>query len=215
MIRTIGVAVASFWLFVAATGAAFAHPHVWIKAKAEIAYAADGTVTAIRHQWAFDEAYSAFAVQGLDANNDGKITPDELSELAKLNVESLHEFGFFTSARANGAKVTFAQPVDYGLTFDKGVLTLTFTLPLKSAMPARRSFGLDVSDETYFVAFEWDAAEDAVKTASAPAGCTLRVTRPKPLEAEQRQLLALDQFTANTARTFGDQFANKALVACP
>jgi ABC-type uncharacterized transport system substrate-binding protein len=214
-IRTlVCLAALSVSLF-AATAPALAHPHVWITARAEIRYAPDGRVTGIRHQWAFDEAYSAFAVQGLDKNNDGKLTPDELEELAKVNVESLHEFGFFTVARANGAKVAFSQPVDYGLTFDKGVLTLTFTLPLKSPMPARRSFGVEVADETYFVAFEWDAAEDAVKTASAPAGCVLRVTRPRPLESAERQRLAEDQFSATVARSFGDQFANKALVACP
>jgi ABC-type uncharacterized transport system substrate-binding protein len=198
-----------------AAGPALAHPHVWVTARAEILYGADGVVTGIRHQWAFDEAYSAFAVQGLDTNNDGKLSPGELAELAKVNVESLHEFGFFSTAKANGAKVAFAQPVDYGLTFEKSVLTLSFTLPLKTPMQARKSFGLDVSDETYFVAFAWADADDAVKTSAAPAGCTLRFSRPKPLDEKDRQRLSEDQFSANVARTFGDQFTNKALVACP
>ncbi|MGL4727219.1 MAG: DUF1007 family protein [Bosea sp. (in: a-proteobacteria)] len=215
MIRAIFLALTAAAATLFAAMPATAHPHVWITARAEILYAPDGSVTGIRHQWGFDEAYSAFAVQGLDKNNDGKLTPDELEELAKVNVESLHEFGFFTTAKANGAKVAFIQPVDYGLTFDKGVLTLKFILPLKSPMQARKSFGIDVSDDTYFVAFEWAKEEDAVKTSAAPAGCTLRVTRPKPLEQQDRQRLSEDQFSATVARTFGDQFANKALVACP
>jgi ABC-type uncharacterized transport system substrate-binding protein len=215
VIRAVILAFGVFFGAVMPTVPALAHPHVWITAQAEILYGAEGAVTGIRHQWAFDEAYSAFAVQGLDKNNDGRLTPDELEELAKVNVESLHEFGFFTNAKANGAKVAFAQPVDYGLTFDKSVLTLTFTLPLKAPMPARKSFGLEVADDTYFVAFAWADVEDAVKIRAAPAGCTLRFTRPKPLDEKDRQRLSEDQFSANVARTFGDQFTNKALVACP
>src|SRR3954447_24719410 len=83
---------------------ALAHPHIWVTAKAEIVYAPDGKVTSVRHAWTFDPAYSAFSVQGLDKNNDGKLTPDELQELAKVNAESLSEFGFFTVLKANGAK---------------------------------------------------------------------------------------------------------------
>jgi ABC-type uncharacterized transport system substrate-binding protein len=215
VIRAVILAICAVFGVAIVAGPALAHPHVWVTARAEILYGADGAVTGIRHQWAFDEAYSAFAVQGLDKNNDGKTTPDELEELAKLNVESLHEFGFFSTAKANGAKVAFAQPVDYGLTYDKSVLTLSFTLPLKAPMQARKSFGLEVSDETYFVAFAWADAEDAVRINAAPPGCTLRFTRPKPLDEKDRQRLSEDQFSANVARTFGDQFANKALVACP
>jgi ABC-type uncharacterized transport system substrate-binding protein len=215
VIRALILAICALFGVATWSAAALAHPHVWITAQADILYGADGAVTGIRHQWAFDEAYSAFAVQGLDTNNDGRFSAEELAELAKLNVESLHEFGFFTNARANGAKVAFVQPVDYGLAFDKGVLTLSFTLPLKTPMQARRSFGLEVSDDTYFVAFAWADAEDAVRIRAAPAGCTLRFTRPKPLDPQDRQRLSEDQFSANVARTFGDQFTNKALVACP
>jgi hypothetical protein len=72
-----------------AAAPALAHPHVWITARAEVAYAANGQVTGIRHAWTFDEAYSAFVTQGLDKNGDGKLAPDELAELAKVNTESL------------------------------------------------------------------------------------------------------------------------------
>ncbi|MGG3815578.1 DUF1007 family protein, partial [Methylorubrum rhodesianum] len=61
----------------AASSPASAHPHVWITAKAELAYEA-GRVTGIRHAWTFDPEYTAFLTQGLDANGDGKVSPEEL-----------------------------------------------------------------------------------------------------------------------------------------
>lgn len=209
------------------SGGAGAHPHVWVTARAQILYTPDGNVTGVRHAWTFDEAYSTFAVQGLDKDKDGKLSTEELAPLAKVNVESLHEFGFFTRARANGAKQGFTEPVDYSLAFDKGMLTLTFTLPLKAAAPARRSFGLEVFDETYFVSFGWAEGEDAVTVANAPAGCKVAITRPKTdAPAQQQSLdgatggsgqqpLGEDFFNSLAGRSFGAQLAHKALVACP
>ena len=192
-----------------------AHPHVFVTAESQILYTIEGNVTGIRHRWVFDEAYSAFAVQGLDKNNDGKITPDELADLAKLNVESLHEFGFFTVARANGKKQAFAQPEDYSLNLENKTLALTFTLPLKIPAAAQKSFGLEVFDETYFVSFAWAEGDKPVNLASSPAGCVLTLTRPKTASVASPPTLSEDFFTSQSGQNFGIQFANKALVVCP
>src|SRR3954469_23009148 len=88
-------------------GPALAHPHVWVTAKAQIAFAPGGKVTAIRHAWTFDAAYSTYVTQGLDKNGDGTLTPDELQDLAKENAESLVEFDYFTALKANGTKPAF------------------------------------------------------------------------------------------------------------
>src|SRR3954471_353135 len=76
--------------------AASAHPHVWVVAKSAVVYAPDGTVVGIRHSWAFDDMYSAFATQGLDQKTKGEFTREELQSLAQVNVESLKEYDFFT-----------------------------------------------------------------------------------------------------------------------
>ena len=80
---------------------AAAHPHVWIVARSEIVFDAEGKLIGFRHTWTFDPAYSAFAVTGLDSHRDGKPDPDKLAELAKTNVESLEEWGYFTAAMVN------------------------------------------------------------------------------------------------------------------
>lgn len=196
--------------------AAWAHPHVMVTAKAQIIYGKDGKVTAIRHAWAFDETYSVYAVQGLDADKNGILTSAELAELAKVNVESLAEFGYFTIAKANGKAQPFGAPFDYELAFANNVLTLTFTLPLASPAVANRSFGLEIADPTWFVAFTLAPGDDAVVLKDAPAGCVLKLTRPKPPElAPNTNTLSEEFFTSGGGASVGLQFVNRALVACP
>lgn len=195
-------------------GPAEAHPHVWVKAKAEILFAPDGSVKAIRHHWSFDEAYSAYITQGLDKNGDGKLTPDELAELAKVNMDSLPEVEFFTIAKINGRKQEFGTPTDAGLVFENKILTLNYTLPLKNPPPKSRSFGIEVGDPTYFVAFEIVDAPDAVVTRDAPAGCLVRVNRPPKLDDDVAQKLAQEDITA-TPDMSGYEVTTRALVACP
>jgi ABC-type uncharacterized transport system substrate-binding protein len=194
---------------------ALAHPHVWVTARAEIVYAEDGRVTGVRHVWTFDPAYTAYVTQGLARNGDGKLSPDELQELAKVNAESLVDFDYFTVLKVNGAKQAFDAPRDYGMTMDKDQVTLSLVLPLKG--PAKgKTMSLEVYDPTFFVSFGLAEGEDAVRLAGAPKGCAATVSRPKPLDTTQQQKLSEAFFEALTAASnYGSNFANRAIVACP
>ena len=194
---------------------ALAHPHVWVTAKAELIYASDGKVAAVRHSWTFDEAYSAFVTQGLDKNNDGKLSSDELQEVAKVNTESLAEFEYFTHLKANGAKQAFDAPQGATMAFENGAATLSFHLPLKKPA-ANKMVALEVYDPTFFVAFAMAEGNDAMKLANAPQGCAMTVSRPKPVEAAQQQRLSEAFFQALTATSdYGAGQSNKVIVACP
>lgn len=200
-------------LTVAFAGGAAAHPHVFVKAKAEIVFAPDGSVQAIRHRWSFDEAYSAYITQGLDKNGDGKLTPDELADLAKTNTDSLPDVDFFTIAKINGKQQAFGTPGEESMSYADKVLTLTYTLPLKSPVKAR-SFGIEIGDPTYFVAFDIVDEPDAVVTRGAPQGCIVRVNRPPKLDDATQKRLAEADITA-TPDVSGLEVTTRALVACP
>lgn len=194
---------------------ASAHPHVWVTAKAELVYGQDGKVTAVRHHWTFDEGYSAFATQGLDANGDGKLSRDELQPFAQTSMESLPEFGFFTTVKVNGAKAAMGTPRDPYMTFEAPRLTLHFELPLKEPA-ANRLVVLEVYDPTFFVEFSPAEGADAVKLVNGPAGCALTVSRPKPAQAAATKDLSESFFQSLKAdSTFGSQFGNRAMAACP
>ena len=191
-----------------------AHPHVWITAKAEIVYAADGNVSGVRHHWTFDAGYSAYLTQGLDKNGDGKLTPDELQDMAKENAESLVDFDYFTVLKVNGAKQAFEPPREYGMTFENGLARLSLLLPVKSA-PNGKTLSLEVYDPTFFVSFSLAEGDDAVRLAGAPKGCAATVARPKPAAADQQKLSESFFEALTSASNYGSNFANRAIVACP
>src|SRR3954447_294953 len=134
------------------TAAARAHPHVWVTVKSELVYAPDGSVTGVRHAWTFDDMFSVFATQGIESKKKGEFTREELAPLAEVNVTSLKEFDFFTSAKADGKKTAFQQPIDYYLEYKDNVLTLNFMLPLEKPVKSK-NMQVDIFDPTYFVDF--------------------------------------------------------------
>ncbi|MBZ6077398.1 DUF1007 family protein [Microvirga puerhi] len=194
---------------------ALAHPHVWVTAKAELVYDGEGRITGIRHAWTFDKAYSAFVTQGLDKNGDGKLTPDELQDLAKENTEALSEFDYFTVLKGNGRKQEFGAPRDYRMEYADEAVTMSYLLPLRAPAPAK-TVSFEVYDPTYFVSFSL-AEGDAVTLAGAPQGCATNISRPKNTEPPPQAQPMSEAFfqTLTAASTFGGQFANKAIVACP
>jgi len=200
-----------------ATTSASAHPHVWVTVKSELVYAPDGTLTGVRHAWTFDDMFSTFATQGLEAKKKGEFTREELAPLAKVNVESLKEYDFFTYATANGKKVEFKEPAEGSyLVFDpkETVLTLHFELPLKAPLKAT-DLSIEVFDREYFVDFSLDE-KDPIKLAGAPALCKLTIGKPQEMGAAlQQQLSQLGPDQRDPSLTVGSEFANKIQVKCP
>jgi ABC-type uncharacterized transport system substrate-binding protein len=195
---------------------AHAHPHVWVTMKTELVYAPDGTLTGIRHAWAFDDMFSAFATQGLESKEKGKFTREELAPLAKVNVESLKEFGYFTFVTADGDKVALTDPKDgeYYLDYTNSILTLHFTLPLKKPVKAK-DLRVEIYDETVFVDFAFEK-EKPVSAANLPSGCSVSHELPRELTfQESKKLAEIPADQKNTSMAWGAQLANKIYVKCP
>lgn len=193
--------------------AAAAHPHVWVTFKGEFVFAPDGTVSAVRYAWKFDEMFSAFATQGLDKDNDGKFSREELAELAEVNVTSLKEFNYFSVAKSGGKDVAFGDPKDYWLEADKdNVLTLNFTLPLKSKA-ASSGLTVEVFDPTWFV--DLSVAEaGAMQLSGAPAGCAATASKPEPPSTDSTKLSESFFSSLTAASQFGSQFASRITLTC-
>lgn len=194
--------------------AAQAHPHVWVTMHTELVYAADGSITGVRQKWAFDDMFSAFATQGLESKEKGKFTREELAPLAKVNVESLKEYDYFTYMTADGQKTALADPAPgYYLDYQDSVLTLNFTLPLKAPVKAKE-IKVDIFDPTIFVDFAF-AKDKPVTLAGAPQ-CKLDVQLPREMTFQEGKALSeIPADQPNTSMAWGAQFANKILVHCP
>jgi ABC-type uncharacterized transport system substrate-binding protein len=210
MIRAVLLAIVTL----AFAAPALAHPHVWVTMRTELLYAPDGTITGVRHHWAFDDMFSAFATQGLDAKEKGHFTREELAPLAKVNVESLKEYDYFTYATADGTKVPLSDPAPgYWLDYKDTILTLNFVLPFKTPVKAKE-LKIEVYDPTIFVDFEW-AKDQPVHLIGAPH-CMADVVKPREMTyAEGQALSNIPADQTNTTMAWGAQFSNKILVHCP
>jgi ABC-type uncharacterized transport system substrate-binding protein len=158
------------------------------------------------------------AIQGLDTNGDGVYSKEELAPLAKVNVESLHEFGYFTFVHFgdDNKPLPLGAPKDYWVEYQDPVSTLHFTLPLKTPLdPRPRPVAVDVYDPTFFVAFGF-AKKDPVKVSgSIPADCKVELEKPDAEAAADAKALTeafFSQLGPNS--NFGSQFAQTVNITC-
>ncbi len=216
MFRKILFLIVGLLGLIAAAPHARAHPHVWVTMTSEILYAPDGSITGVRHAWTFDDMFSAFATQGLAQKTQGQFTREELASLAKVNVELLQEYGYFTYIKVDGKqrKGVLLDPIDYYLDYDpkETMLTLHFTLPFKTPLKAK-SLDVEVYDPEFFIDFAF-ADKDQVRLVHAPEKCAASVVKPHDdfFSAAAR----LDKSQAWEANAgMGASFANRISVTCP
>jgi ABC-type uncharacterized transport system substrate-binding protein len=212
--NSIQLCILAFIMCISYTSRTQAHPHVSVQAQSELVYDASANLTGVRHHWTFDESFSTFAVQGLDSKKDGKYTREDLADLAKTNVESLSEFGYFSSGKSSGKKLEFSDPKDQWLEFTNKKLTLHFFLPLKAPISGR-AVTFEVYDPTYYVDFSF-VETNPVTLSGAPAACTVTIKKPPQLDATKSKNLSEDFFAQMSATSnYGAGYATHALVVCP
>jgi ABC-type uncharacterized transport system substrate-binding protein len=212
--RRIGAALAAVVAF-AVPNPASAHPHVWVTVRSHVAFTPDGKVGSVIHDWTFDEMYSSFAVQGL-AQPGQLAKREDFAPLAKENAGGLAQIGYFTTLKIAGKSVDFGEVTDYWMEERPDhLVTFHVVLPLKEAVPPGKFFSLLVADPEFFIDFEFDD-KDAITLDNAPAGCSLSVAKPKPLEAGESAKLSESFFSGLApGSNFGFKMASRAIIACP
>jgi ABC-type uncharacterized transport system substrate-binding protein len=205
-------------LFALAAVRAEAHPHVFVDGKTEVVFDQSGRMAAVRNIWQFDEAFTQYAIQGLDTNGDGKLSDAELKPLADVNVKSLKEYKFFTHLTVGRDEGKFVPPTEYWLEFHGGRLTLFFTLPLEKPMVAGKHTMLEIFDPEYFVAFTF-VKDNPIKLVDAPKGCSSAYHPPRELDASTMAILAaipVDQHDLPPElRQAASVLTNHITISCP
>ena len=160
-------------------GPAASHPHMWITVETTVLYD-KGNFTGLRQKWIFDEFYTAMAIEGLDKNHDGVYSREELAELAKVNMDGLKEYSYFTYPVVDGKDVKLQDPNEYWLEHDDGVLSLHFTVPFDEPIPAKaKGFAYVVQDPTYYIAFLPAKADPVRFGQGSPKSCKVEIGNPK------------------------------------
>ena len=203
----VGAALLAVW-----ASPAIAHPHVWVTAASELIYGPNGSVTAIRHAWTFDDMFSTYALQGIVTKKKGNYTREELAPRAQTNVDSLKEYGFFTYAKVDGKKEPFLAPIDYFLDYQNATLVLHFTLPFKTPIHTKQLV-VEIFDPSYFVDFALQK-QDPFRLVGAPASCSTTIQRPNDGTAAAQKLGEANFLNGNNSN-YGAMFANRITVDCP
>jgi ABC-type uncharacterized transport system substrate-binding protein len=79
-----------------------------------------GNLTALQHKWTFDESYTMTALERWKKNHEGGYDSKQLAELAKVNIDSLKEFGYFTYIVLGDQAVKLGEPQKYWLEYKNG-----------------------------------------------------------------------------------------------
>jgi ABC-type uncharacterized transport system substrate-binding protein len=198
------IAVVAPLVGLASAGPALAHPHLFTEVKAQVLFDAEKRIAGIGQVWVFDDVYSATALDGYDPNGDGKVDATELAAMATENMTQLKEYSYFTEAKIEGTAVPFGDPIEAVLNKDdKGVLSLSFILPVKDPQAmGTLKFIFKVYDPDNFIAFNFANVDGTVLGPQAPAGCGLTQTPPDPN-------------ALTDTMTWGESLATAITIACP
>jgi ABC-type uncharacterized transport system substrate-binding protein len=208
----LAAALAAFSIFGA--GSALSHPHVWVSTESTVVFE-NGSITALDQRWTFDDMYSAMATQGLDKNGDGKLDNEELDELAKLNMEGLQEYDYFTFPKLADTAIKLGTATNARLAFDKGVLSLNFRVPLSTpVLKEAKGFSFQVYDPSFYIAFEPAKAEPVKLSSGAPTECKLVVTSPAENAASEESRLGQAFSAVLGGASAGLSFAKTYSVDC-
>lgn len=170
---------------------ALAHPHIFIDATAAIRFNDAGEMVSIRNSWTFDQVYSAWAAQGLDSDNDGELSADELQPVADDNMLGLGEYQYYTFAGEGEVNLAFTQGSNASITYAGGLQTLAFDVALDKPYAIGKALEIAINDPEYYVAITF-ANASRVSLVNAPANCSYRLEDAAPMPDElQDQLTAL------------------------
>jgi nickel/cobalt exporter len=163
---------------------ALAHPHIFIDAKAAITFNDQGEVVSIHNDWVFDEAYSAWSIQGLDTNGDGKVSREELQPLADDNMNGLADYEYYTFAgEGTDPNLKFGHGSNPSIEYDGKQTTLHFDVALAQPYAIRKSLELSIDDPEYYVAITFKDKSD-IQLINAPSNCSVAMQDAKEMPPE-------------------------------
>lgn len=156
-------------------GAAYAHPHVWIKYAAQVQL--QGTsIVAIEETWRFSEGFPV-QLAGIDAlPENGPLNAKETAIFWNQAFSQLGDLQYFNHLFVDGQLQPFVDPADFHVSVDHGKITYSFTLKLvKPVQVKNRQVALGIWDDSYFVDYEPDDSKAAVSVGGrAATGCTAK-----------------------------------------
>jgi ABC-type uncharacterized transport system substrate-binding protein len=211
------IATTAFGLaaFLASTGPASVHPHVFAEARLDVVVNPDQTVKSLRHLWRFDDLFSSTVLVEFDKNGDLKLDDAELQDVSQTVYASLAEYNYFQLVSVDGKDVAMNPPAALMANYENDQLIILFESEPKEPLALKGKVDFGVYDPTFYTAIDFIEDENmAVK--DLPAICKRAVIRPDPDEAiAQNQASLTDAFFNDPAGTdLSKIFATKLELTC-
>ncbi|MCB8838177.1 DUF1007 family protein [Aurantimonas sp. VKM B-3413] len=181
------------------TGAASAHPHVFVDAKMEIIGDGHGRLAEIRNIWSMDELFSASVIPDFDADGNGRLDKPELEAVGKQVESSIAEWSYYTFVSRGAEDIAMQPPSTFDVTYDakKGKLLFVFTMKPKSEVDlTKEAITFSVYDKTYFVAFNFPDESHFIEK-NLPVLCKKAFVVPSPDEAATRWMNSIARFNSD------------------
>jgi ABC-type uncharacterized transport system substrate-binding protein len=209
----------AFALLAASCAPAVAHPHLFATMQTALMMTPDNKIKGMRIRWNFDETYTQFSLEGLDANGNGTYEPEEIQPLTDENIKNLLESKYFTFAKQSGVEIPQLPVTVYGQAMENEKLTLWFELPFATPVdPKTAPFEVRVYDPDFFIAFDYTPEKPPQIEGALPDGCAMDL---KPLmsdeEIEATRTMLSDKpqdWKPETPTDFGAMFAQPIVVTC-
>ncbi len=131
--------------------AAFAHPHAFVSCTFSFVMDSQG-LAGFRQRWVLDEMTTVSVLDVVDQNRDGILSPEEKQSLRDLSVNSLREFGYFTTVRINGRPFPVRTITDFSAELKDHRLIYDFRVPCPvTAVPGlHQQVKVAVYDDSFY-----------------------------------------------------------------
>ncbi len=210
-VRSLALAVLAS---IASTQQVFAHPHEFVTMRITAQFDENGHVAGLLYNWTFDPFFTAYAVEGEDANKNGTAEPEELNALLKNILGNISNNNYFTAFDADGVVPEFGTAIPIASEIADQQLSVTFDLPfVKPVDPKKKTLRYAVYDDEFYIAMTHDPAADAVQLVNAPKGCEFLLQEPNPSND-------IAEFAASLGKNdsggsgLGVQFAEWVAITC-
>ena len=194
---------------------AFAHPHIFVDARAGFIFNEAGQLSALRIHWTYDAftSLTLFDILDLDKDNDGALDDADRAAIVAGETEWQDGYKGDTYLEAGGADVPLAKPVNGSAWLAEDRISVTFDLPLQVPLQVTGEILLKLYDPSYYYAYTVIGLEE-----TEMGSCMADFQSFEPDEAAadlQAQLALLSQEETPEQEDVGRLFADEVRLRCP
>jgi ABC-type uncharacterized transport system substrate-binding protein len=200
-----------------AASPALAHPHIFVDAAVEVVFNDEGRAKGLRLTWTYDDLISLtlLSERGMDADFDGVLTAEELTQLNGFDMNWQPGFLGDTYGLINGNALILSGPSDWTVSYADAKLTTTHYRSFEFAIELDdQPLIVQAYDPGYYTSYAVVSAR-----VTGRDDCTVELFEPDREAADQILEDALAEYSGTDGAeaefpAIGSAYAEEARVTC-